>query len=127
MTIEQESGAKVNFLKDQRAAKYRTTYTEGKDGTKAQNDTATEVEANSLEKKRIDPEVETLQETIWEEKIEEIKENKQVKMGEKGKFFDEHKSLKSGDESEEQQNDKRDNTVLPEEGINEVNLNSVFR
>ena len=114
MTIEQESGAKVTFLKDKRTEKYRTTFTN--DGRKVRNDTGKEDEGSGLEKIRVDAEVETSRETIWEEKPEELNENERVKMVENGRLLDEHKTWKTDDVSQEQQNDKSENVALPEEG-----------
>ena len=114
MTIEQESGAKVTFIKDKRTEKYRTTFSN--DGRKVQNDAGKEGEGNGLEKIRVDAEVETPRETIWEEKPEELNEDERVKIGENGRLLDEHKTWKTDDISEEQQNNKSESIALPEEG-----------
>ena len=110
MTIEEESGAKVTFLKDRRTEKYRATQQEGhienrKD--ELQNESAKDGEQD--ERKNVEESVETQSETIREQNVEESKVHMTVR--EEG-----HKqnAVESGICSEEKQS--AGDLFLPEKG-----------
>ena len=102
MTIEEESGAKVTFLKDRRTEKYRATQQEGDIENRKeelQNESAKDGEQN--ERKDVEEPGEPQSETIRERNVEESKEH--VTVREEGKFQDEQKAVESGICSEERQ------------------------
>ena len=124
MTIEEESGAKVTFVKDSRREKYRATEQvanmERVNETETQNGAAKEGEqeegAEQGKGVEVEAQMETHKETIRGGNIEEIKENEQMNIGKEGKFQDEQRDFESGIRSEGKQCDEAENDFLSKKG-----------
>ena len=124
MTIEEESGAKVTFVKDSRREKYRATEQvanmERVNETETQNGATKEGEQEEGAEQGKDVEVEAQmeahKETTREGNIEEINENEQMKIGKEGKFQDEQRDFESGIRSEGKQCDEGENGFLSKKG-----------
>ena len=122
MAIEEESGAKVTFVKDSKREKYRATghmaNMEQKNEAETHNETTEDEEGKQIFGERKDEEVKAhpkaLEETICEGNMEGSKENEEVTSGSEEKFPNEQETTVLGMWSDEKQSSEEQNDFLSE-------------
>ena len=132
MAIEEESGAKVTFVKDSKREKYRATEhmanMEQKNEAETNNETAEDEEGKQIAVKRKDEEVKAhakaLEETICEGNMEGSTENEEPKSVGEEKYPNEQETTVLGMWSDNKQNSEEQNDFLSEKG--ETNKTAVM-
>ena len=117
MSIEQESGAKVTFVKDNKREKFRgTEHMVNMEQKNEDDERAEHQDEKQITEENKDVEVETQLETLQEENTEKSIENNQVKSGSEERFPNEQENVESGMWSEKKENGEDQNGCQSEKG-----------